>query len=209
MTPVRLELASPAGAVLIVDEPCHGFGSADNTRRYGLEIDLSSEARANSIHGVMVDGEPKAVIGASGGSTTVHERSALVWDDRLLVAVGDRVACFRLSPFALDWAIEADSASCFGLHLDRERRALISHGELAIARLDETGAIHWSTAGRDVFTGRVNLLPDGVEAYDFDGARYLIDYDTGEILSGPRPHAAPGGKTTWLGKLLRFWRSGS
>lgn len=167
--------------IRIANEPAHSFGSADNTRRYRYEIDLA-RGEAWSKHGVLIGGSPIAIVGAAGGATAVHSDSAVVVGERLYLAVGDWVVSFTLEPFALDWSIQADSATCFGIHYSSERRALICHGELEVSRLSEDGRILWKSHGRDIFTGSFNLRPEWIEAQDFDGDVYRFDYENGRAL---------------------------
>jgi len=98
------------------------------------------------------------------------------------MAVGAYLVCFGLSAFSLLWAIQVDTATCFGVHFSAAHGALISHGELEIARVSDTGAIVWSQSGRDIFTGDFKLAPDCIEVSDFDGAVYRFDYDDGRLL---------------------------
>jgi hypothetical protein len=167
--------------IRIVNEPTYTFGSADNTRRYRREIDLSG-GYWPSIHGVLIDDVPLAVVGVAGGATTVHSHSAVVISNQLYLAVGDRVACFSLESFELEWSIEADVAACFGLHFSTEREALICHGEVEISRLSEDGRILWRSGGRDIFTGPFDLGPRWIAAQDFNGDVCRFDYETGRTL---------------------------
>jgi hypothetical protein len=121
------------------------------------------------------------VVGAGGGCSSVHEHSALVLDDKLYLAVGDHVTCLSLSmPHRLVWSTQVDIATCFGIYWEHSRGALISHGELEISRLSLEGALIWQASGADVFSEGFRLLPDDVEAVDFNRTVYRLDYATGE-----------------------------
>jgi len=91
-----ITIASEFGDITIMNEPTYTFGSADNVRRYVLEKNLQSNERPTSVHGVLFDSEPCAVFGAAGGCSAVHERSALILDSKLFLAVGDSLVCFDL-----------------------------------------------------------------------------------------------------------------
>jgi hypothetical protein len=113
----------------------------------------------------------------------VHERSALVIHDKLYLAVGDHLACLSLEfPYRLVWSTRVDTATCFGVYWDSQRAALISHGELEIARLSLHGDLVCQASGADIFSEGFRLLPDYIEAVDFNRTIYRFDYVTGEAI---------------------------
>ena len=171
---------NPASRVTLINEPVYSFGSADNVRRYNTEVDLTDGCQPSSIHGLTVDGRPTMVIADSGGASGVHEHSLLIHDTRVYVAVGAHVVCFTLGNSSPDWTLKTDEATCFGVHYSRQHDALISHGELEIARFSPDGRILWSAGGADIFSEGFALLDESIEAVDFDGRRYSFDYATGE-----------------------------
>jgi hypothetical protein len=85
----------------------------------------------------------------------------------------------NLRPFEIEWFVQVDAATCFGIYFDVPHSALISHGELEIARLSYDGAILWSRSGADIFSEGFSMLPGYVEAIDFNGQAYRFDYETG------------------------------
>ena len=135
--------------------------------------------RPSSAHALTLDGEPLALFIGSGGATGVHPNSAVHVGGLLYVAICSRVVCVRPKPYELRWAVAADPATCFGVHYDAAHDALISHGELQIARLDDAGRIIWSASGADIFTGAFRLAADAVEVTDFDGRIHRFDYADG------------------------------
>lgn len=168
------------GLLSVVNEPAYSFESQDKVRSYELEVLLTLD-RPTSIHGIALNGSGIIVVGAGGGCSSVHDHSALVVDDKLYLAVGDHVACLSLSiPHRLEWSTQVDMATCFGIHWELSRGALISHGELEISRLSPEGALIWQASGADVFSEGFRLLPDYVEAVDFNRTVNRLDYATGE-----------------------------
>ncbi|MBY0238142.1 MAG: hypothetical protein K2X55_02400 [Burkholderiaceae bacterium] len=163
----------------IVNEPTYTFGSADNTRRYDIELDLSGKYRHSSVHGVIIDDIPTVIVGASGGVTGIHARSMLEVEDRAYLAVGPYVVCFSPSPFQYHWVLEVDPATCFGVYFHARTGALLSHGELEIARFTSSGEIIWSESGVDIFSEEFALHDDFVEATDFNGDVYRFSYVDG------------------------------
>lgn len=170
----------PEQRVRIIDEPCYTFGSADNSRTYDTEVDLTGGDPHSSMHGVIVDDRPTFVIGDAAGATGVHLHSILVLDARVFVAVGAHVLCFTLGNQHADWILKTDESTCFGIYFNREHDALISHGELSISRFSKEGKISWSKTGADIFSEGLTLLSDRVEAIDFNGRSYHFDYRTGQ-----------------------------
>lgn len=122
------------------------------------------------------------VFGAGGGCSTVHEHSGLVLDSKLYLAVGDRIVCFSPLDQRLAWSSKVDSATCFGIHYNPGRHALLSHGELEIARIDAAGEILWSSSGADIFSEGFWLEDEYVFAFDFEGREYRFSYETGSSV---------------------------
>lgn len=177
-----MKLDTRQGEVEIVNEPTYTFRSMDNTRKYQVEVDLARDGYMSSVHGVLLNGEPLVVIGAGGGASGVHPHSAIAIDDQIYVAVGDSVVCLSLAPLQIVWSTQVDSATCFGVHYQRERSALLTHGELEIARIDGAGKIVWRASGADIFSEGFNLERDAAMAVDFNGDVYRFDYETGDLL---------------------------
>ncbi|BCX48689.1 conserved hypothetical protein [Haloferula helveola] len=120
------------------------------------------------------------VIGDSGGASGVHEHSLLLLESRVYIAVGAHIVCLTLGNQEPDWTLEIDDATCFGLYYAPEHDALISHGELDIARFSRSGEVLWSEGGADIFSEGVLLHDDCIEAVDFNHRSYFFDYATGE-----------------------------
>jgi hypothetical protein len=177
-----LVLTCDLDKIKIVNEPTYTFGSVDNARRYKYEIPLVFDQRPSSIHGVLLNDEPIVVFGGGGGCSTVHEHSGLVLDSKLYLAVGDRIVCFVPFGQCLAWSSKVDSATCFGIYYNPSRHALLSHGELEIARIDETGELLWSSSGADIFSEGFRLEDEYISAVDFDGREYRFSYETGSSL---------------------------
>ncbi|MDO3521942.1 hypothetical protein [Ralstonia pseudosolanacearum] len=170
------------GPVVVRNEPTYSFASRDNVRSYKHEIRLK-DSSLTSIHGVSLNGDDVVIVGAAGGCSTVHARSAVAINDLLYLAVGDHVACLSLtSPHPLIWSMQVDAATCFGIYWVPERSVLISHGELEVSCLLPNGTLLWQTSGADIFTEGLSLLPSHIEVMDFNKSLYRLDYVTGEVL---------------------------
>jgi hypothetical protein len=182
----ELIMPSPVGNIRIVGEDIWTLGWAELAARYPHAINLGSERyRPSSAYGIYVSDCAVVLVGAGGGGTAPHDHSALVLDGKLYLAIGDQISRFALRPFAPERAIEADSATCFGLYHVPKYDALICHGELEITRLDLSLDICWQAGGRDIFTGDFVLRDDFIEVSDFQERRYQFDYETGRFLERP------------------------
>jgi hypothetical protein len=177
-----ITIASRFGNVGIVNEPTYSFGSGDNLRRYEQEKNLQEVYRPTSVHGVFLDDEPLAVFGAAGGCSAVHRHSALVLDSKLYLAVGDSLVCFALDDRQFCWATVLDPATCFGIYYETERDALISHGELEVARIDKKGNVLWASSGADIFSEGFRLEKKFIAVTDFDKREYHFSYENGSAL---------------------------
>ncbi|WP_454645703.1 hypothetical protein [Bradyrhizobium liaoningense] len=178
----NLVIETSEGQITVVDELTYSFMSADNSRHYDTEICLDRED-LSTVHGVRLDEKWSAAFAASGGRTSIHQRSAVEVHGRLYLAVGNRVVCLNLGTGSMGWSRRVDPGTCFGIHWDRSHEALISHGELQISRLSPAGDEIWSAGGADIFTGELRCLDRGIEVADFNRSMYLFDYRSGQLLA--------------------------
>lgn len=178
-----MKLSSPAGVIHIVNEPTYSLGSVDNARSYPLEVQLADGWLTSSIHGVLLDDEPVAVITNAGGASGVHQHSAVFQNGLLYLAVGDSVACLSLEPVKMIWSVKVDPATCFGIYFNESHSAFISHGELEIARLSASGKIVWSQSGADIFSEGFALHSQFIEVIDFNREIYRFRYEDGLSIS--------------------------
>lgn len=159
-----MNLHTDYGLITVTNEPTYSFSSTDNVRSYTFEIPLTDSIW--SKHGVNLKGDPIVIVGAGAGATDVHAHSALVIDDSLLLAVGNHLACISLlPPYCLRWSLQVDLATCFGIYWQSQRRALITHGELAISRFSADGRLIWQASGADIFTEALTCYPTILEPF--------------------------------------------
>jgi hypothetical protein len=114
------------------------------------------------------------------GATGVHKRTALIHGERCVVAVSAYLAALRLPGLEMEWILQVDDATCFGVYHLPEHACYISHGEMDIARISYDGQLTWSSGGKDIFTNGFEIKGDSIEAVDFNDERYRIDIATGE-----------------------------
>ena len=163
------------------------FGSTDNCRVYNKEFRLDDEQyRPSSLHDVRVisvDNETEistCILGAAGGGSGIHENSAVINGDSLIVAVGPFMVSLHLPNLEMNWKIRTDDATCFGVYHSIKTGCYISHGELSIARVSYNGVIEWTNSGADIFTNGFTVTNNHVEAIDWNETVYIWDIHTGE-----------------------------
>jgi hypothetical protein len=166
--------------------PGHSFG-VDSTERLGREYLLNCTARlVSSCHVVTRrrsgENDISVILGANGGASGVHEHSMLLCDAGCFVAVGSCLVQLTLPTLALAWCKEVDSATCFGVYASSDRQALISHGELELARVSFGGEIIWTAGGADIFSEGVEIADGRITTVDFEGRRYVFDEYTGREI---------------------------
>ncbi len=178
-----MRIETDLGTVELIDEPMYSFDSSDNARAYRFARNFAINGKATSAHGVLLNSQAIAVFGKNGGCTGVHAHSVVYERGLMYLAVGDSAVCVRLNPFEFKWIAQVDSATCFGIHRHAGHQALISHGELEIARLSKDGDLLWSSSGADIFSEGFSLLPHCIEVVDFNGIVYRFDYENGRSVA--------------------------
>lgn len=162
----------------------HTFGSVDNVRRFDRETYVGSEGYISSQHAVVVKQNEEEIashiFAADGGASGIHDHSALIHQNRLLLAVGNHLCALEIPSLDVIWKTQVDWATCFGVHLPPRRDCLISHGELDISRLSFDGKIEWQSGGADIFTGGLQTFEDHIEVEDWNGQRGRFDIKNGK-----------------------------
>ena len=169
----------------MMNEPAQSFESVDDSHRFLAETRLDSgEYQPSSKHGLVVEVRDKVVashlLATSGGATGVHDHSAIIAGDSCVVAVGPYLVSLSLPMLDISWALEADPATVFGVHLSLDRSFLLTHGELLISRISFDGEVSWQAGGADIFTERFSVHDEQVRAVDFENREYVFDIATGD-----------------------------
>jgi hypothetical protein len=160
--------------------------SSDNAAGGARECFIEEEDYAPSSRSLITVRSGEEIVGslvllACGGATGVHARSAFLRAGICFVAIGPFVCALEIPSLKPLWHTRVDTATCFGIFNVESRGAIISHGELEVARLDYSGQVMWSVAGGDIFTGSFELFGDYAEVMDFEGTRYRVEVDSGRI----------------------------
>jgi hypothetical protein len=134
----------------ITNDTTFKTGSADNNFIYDfVYLDEEANEYQSSNHAIKVfrSGQliKSAIVCAVGGSTTIHDNSAVVMDDNLYVACADKVFSLSLPDLQLRWTTPVDQATCFGIY--KADNGLFTHGEISVTRLGTEGQIIWQTKG--------------------------------------------------------------
>ena len=136
-----LNLIAGKSGVAIANDPTHLIGYVDNVHTYDREYqqsDAREEYAATSRHTVNVTDHNKFIATCmllTGGASGIHERSASIHDNSCIITVGPFLASLALPTLDLNWATQADDATCFGVHKSLNHNCLNSHGEMVLARV--------------------------------------------------------------------------
>lgn len=177
----------------IINEEDYIAGSADNRFKYDLIYQHRDDEEYEPIskHGIKVykDGLFKsAIVLAIGGATGVNSDSAIIDDENLVIRCCNKVFSLRLPSLELNWIIQPDMATCFGIY--QYKSSYIIHGELTISRISRDGTIEWEQGARDIFVNIENrgdtfrMHDDYIELMDWGGFRYKLFYDGSIIDDG-------------------------
>jgi hypothetical protein len=173
--------------VLIGKESNFSWESVDNPRKFNRAYRLDDDHLA-SLHSVRVRSKEdleeidSCILGASGGATAVHEHSAIINQNSLVVAVGPFMVSLRLPMLEMNWKIRTDAVTCFGVYCLPAHRCFISHGELEIARVSYDGKLEWQSGGADILTNGIVFSENTVRATDFYENIYEWDIETGNLV---------------------------
>jgi hypothetical protein len=171
------------------DEPVVEYGVVDRLPQYPRVHNMGEPRLLTSRHAVLsFRGDQllsSLLLGSSGGPSGVHDRSILVLNNNCFAAVGPKIVALSIPDLDVIWECDVDEATCFGVYAAPDGAALISHGELDIARVTLSGAVVWRNGGADVFTGPFLISTTTVEVCDCNNDRYLFDLETGDCYGGP------------------------
>ncbi len=171
--------------IVINDDPTCTVGLVDNTRAYSYQYWLGQqECQPSSKHGVEVIKHgteiASCIVLGIRGATGVHEHSALLHNQSCIVAVSAFICALAVPALQLQWQVQVDSATCFGVHHAAKHGCYISHGECEIACVSYSGELLWSVGGKDIFTNSFHLYDDYVEVIDWNNETYRIEISSGE-----------------------------
>src|SRR5579871_1563272 len=137
----------------VTDDATYSKASTDNDSPYDF-VYQDEEAREyqSSNHAIKLfrGGEliKSAIVCAVPAYTAIHKHSAVLKDNNLYVACGDKVFSVALPDLELKWMVQVDQSMCLGIY--KADDGLFAHGELSVTRLGVDGKIIWQTGLRDI-----------------------------------------------------------
>lgn len=179
-----MKLKTPSYTIKLEDSESFDANSKDNIEVYDLEYHSDYESRPSSRHVIRVfanDTEIKsAIVCATGGATRIHEKSAVVSDNRLYLCCSNYVFCFKIPTLELLWSKQLDSVTCFEIH--PYKGDFLIHGELEASRIDEYGNVIWSCSARDIFVSSdssvcFKIVGNEIHPRDWQGNKYILNED--------------------------------
>ena len=173
----------------LVNESLSTADSVGNISAYELVYrDEESEFYRSTDHAIKVYKDEKlyksALVCAVGGATGIHENSAVIIDEDILICCADTVFRLSLPELKLNWLRQVDEATCF--RICNTANGLFVHGEISVSRIDQSGNIIWSQSFADIL-----VTPDGkdefimhkdfIEIEDWQHNKYKLSFD-GKII---------------------------
>ncbi len=161
------------------------INSVDNSFNYDFVYkDEEAIYYQSSDHAVKIYKDEKlyksAFICATAGATGVHENSAVIIDEDILICCADKVFSLSLPDLKLNWMKQIDDVCCFQIY--KTDKGIFVHGELNVNRIDKNGNIIWSVGFADI-----TVTPDGkdsfimheefIEIEDWNHTKYKVNFD--------------------------------
>jgi hypothetical protein len=160
------------------------YTSIDSVHKYDYTYLENSKTKLPTMFGIKVYVEDQliksAIIGSTGGGTTIHKTAAIFETNRFLICCSDSVFCLSIPDLKILWHTQADWATCFEIF--KYRDSYIVHGKLEITRLDKDGNIIWQRSGANIFITLTDedgfqLTKDFIIATDIENRVYKFDYN--------------------------------
>ncbi len=180
----KLQLVSGPYIVTIDSKSAYVKGTTNNLYNYDADY-WEDRGYADTLYDVAISLADRVlkriVIGAGGGSTTIHDTSHILEPNRLTICCGDTVFCLSIPDLSLLWRVKADSATCFEIY--KHKADYIVHGELEISRVSYDGRLIWQQGGADIFTNISSggedffITDEYIFATDWNGKQYKFDFD--------------------------------
>jgi hypothetical protein len=169
----------------LMNESSYTFDSVNNISKYDFVYqDEESEIYQSTKHGIKVFKDEKlhksAVVCATGGATGIHENSAVIFDEDILICCAGKVFSLSLPDLNLNWMKQVDDATCFRIF--KTETGLFVHGEINASRIDSDGNIIWSQSFADILVtpdGRDEFImhKDFIEIEDWNHDKYKLNFD--------------------------------
>ena len=182
---MMIELNFAEYKIELVNESIYNPNSANNAIAYtNIFADSESDIFQSTNHGIKVYKNEKiysnAIICAVGGATGIHENSAVIIENDILICCADKIFSLSLPDLNLNWMKKIDSATCFQIF--NTKNGFFVHGELEASKIDKSGNIIWSVGFADILVtpdGKDSFIlhDDFIEIEDWNHDKYKLDFD--------------------------------
>jgi len=171
----------------VINDSEHTVGNVDNLRNYS-KVYTSNLSHENCKHGIIIKQNDEiissAIICEIGISMRILENSFLIKNDSIFICCERKIYSLAIPELNLNWSIECDLATCFGIHEFEDD--FIIHGETEISRLTERGLIKWQFNGRDIFVTMdgqkdFEIIGNTIKLKDFENNDYILNGNGNEI----------------------------
>ena len=177
------------------NDPDYKMDSVDNNWLYSsIYRDEESLVYRGSQHSVKIYNSDmlitSALLIAVGGGTTIHEHSAILIEDNLLICCANEIFNLSVPSLKLNWMTKADYATCFGIYFNS--KGIFVHGEMQVSKISLGGEIIWEQGLRDIIVNidakrnEFEMHKNYIDLMDFAGNTYQLGFDgkfIGEQLS--------------------------
>ncbi len=160
-----IELSFDEYKIELSDDPDFSSDSTDNSFSFEkVFIDEDSDIYHSTKHGIKVYKDEKllssALICAVGGATGIHENSAVIIENDILICCSDKIFSLCLPDLNLNWMKQVDDATCFRIF--NTKNGIFVHGEFQASKIDKDGSIIWSVGFADIL-----VTPEGKDEFIF------------------------------------------
>ncbi len=171
----------------LFNDELYTIDSPKNINNYNFEY--FCEKSSTVKHGVFLrqngDVVKSAILFGGKGKTSIHSKSAIVFDDMLIVCVSNKVFCLYLPSLELRWEKEFDKVAC--IQIFKISESYLIHGQSGFTRINFDGSVIWKFPKPETLISKdssneVHLTSRGIEIADANGTKYLLGYN-GMLIS--------------------------
>ena len=171
--------------ICLENDKSYQLNSVDNMFKYDfVHHDEEAVYYQSSNHSIKVFKDEEfinsAIICGSSGATGIHDNSAVIVGNDLLICCADKVFSLSLPNLELNWMKRIDVACCFQIF--KNDIGIFVHGELAANRIDGNGNIVWSVEFGDILVtadgeNEFIMHENFIEITDWNKTKYKVDFN--------------------------------
>ena len=185
MTLKILELTYNEYKIELENDSSFAIHSVDNNFNYDFVYrDEEVVFYQSGNHGIKIYKDEElyksAVVCATAGATGIHENSAVIVDENILICCANKVFSLSLPDLKLNWMKQLDFACCFQIF--KNEKGIFVHGEVDVSLIDKSGNIIWSISFADITVtpnGKNSFImhKDFIEVEDWQHNKYKVNFD--------------------------------